>query len=135
MPGTIEFGTESMKRCGHWKPPGAPKMTPTSPTGFPSQAIPALTLARLIKAWKPDVHITMGGGLLAYTAGKLAKQPALWDLIDSMVLLEGERALLHGQVAVLRDRVMCIGRKEQIAAAARGTSSWEALRPVLTSGS
>jgi radical SAM superfamily enzyme YgiQ (UPF0313 family) len=71
---------------------------------FPSQAIPALTLARLIKAWKPSVHITMGGGLLAYTAGKLSKQPALWDLIDSMVLLEGERALLQLCEAVRGER-------------------------------
>lgn len=62
---------------------------------FPSQAIPALTLARLIKQWKPSVHITVGGGLMAYVADKLAKQPALWTLIDSIVLLEGERPLLH----------------------------------------
>jgi len=62
---------------------------------FPSQAIPALTLARLIKQWKPSVHITIGGGLMAYVADKLSKQPALWTLIDSIVLLEGERPLLH----------------------------------------
>jgi radical SAM superfamily enzyme YgiQ (UPF0313 family) len=62
---------------------------------FPSQAIPALTLARLIKAWKPSVHITVGGGLMAYVAEKLSKQPALWTLIDSIVLLEGERPLLN----------------------------------------
>lgn len=61
---------------------------------FPSQAIPALTLARLIKAWKPSVHITVGGGLMAYVADKLAKRPELWTLIDSIVLLEGERPLL-----------------------------------------
>ena len=60
---------------------------------FPSQAIPAFTLARLIKEWKPSVHITIGGGLLAYTADKLASKPPVWDLIDSMVLLEGERPL------------------------------------------
>jgi radical SAM superfamily enzyme YgiQ (UPF0313 family) len=62
---------------------------------FPSQAIPTLTLAKQIKEWKPDVHITMGGGLLAYVAEKLAKQGAVWDLIDSMVMLEGERPLLE----------------------------------------
>ena len=62
---------------------------------FPSQAIPALTLARLIKAWKPSVHITVGGGLMAYVAEKLAKRAELWSLIDSIVLLEGERPLLH----------------------------------------
>jgi len=62
---------------------------------FPSQAIPSLTLASLIKAWKPSVHITLGGGLLAYVAEKLSKRPELWTLIDSMVLLEGERPLLQ----------------------------------------
>jgi len=62
---------------------------------FPSQAIPALTLARLIKAWKPSVHITVGGGLMAYVAEKLSKRPELWSLIDSIVLLEGERPLLN----------------------------------------
>jgi len=60
---------------------------------FPSQAIPALTLAKQIKAWKPDVHVTAGGGLLAYTAEKLARRPEVWSLLDSMVLLEGERPL------------------------------------------
>jgi len=62
---------------------------------FPSQAIPTLTLCKLIKQWKPGVHVTVGGGLLAYTAKKLAQRPELWDLIDSMVMLEGERPLLQ----------------------------------------
>jgi radical SAM superfamily enzyme len=62
---------------------------------FPSQAIPTFTLAKLIKEWKPEVHVTLGGGLLAYTATKLARRPEVWELVDSMVLLEGERALLQ----------------------------------------
>ena len=61
---------------------------------FPSQAIPTLTLARQIKAWKPEVHITIGGGLLAYIGEKLARRDEIWDLIDSFVLLEGEGPLL-----------------------------------------
>ncbi len=62
---------------------------------FPSQAIPAFTLARLVKEWKPEIHITAGGGLMAYVAEKLSHRPEVWDLIDSMVMLEGERPLLH----------------------------------------
>lgn len=62
---------------------------------FPSQAIPTFTLAKLIKEWKPDVHITIGGGLMAYVSDKLSKRPEVWGLIDSMVLLEGERPLLQ----------------------------------------
>jgi len=62
---------------------------------FPSQAIPALTLAKAIKDWKPECHVTLGGGLLAYTSKKLAQRDELWELVDSMVLLEGERPLLQ----------------------------------------
>jgi len=62
---------------------------------FPSQAIPTLTLAKLVKRWKPSVHITLGGGLLAYVAEKLARQPQVWELVDSFVLLEGEKPLLE----------------------------------------
>ncbi len=62
---------------------------------FPSQAIPTLTLAKLLKRWKPELHITLGGGLLAYVGHKLAKRPEVWSLIDSFVLLEGERPLLQ----------------------------------------
>jgi len=62
---------------------------------FPSQAIPTLTLAKMIKEWKPDVHITVGGGLLAYVGEKLSKRTEVWDLFDSFVLLEGERPLLQ----------------------------------------
>ncbi len=62
---------------------------------FGSQAIPAFTLAKQLKAWKPECHVTMGGGLLAYVAKKLAKRPEVWSCIDSFVMLEGERPLLE----------------------------------------
>jgi len=60
---------------------------------FTSQAIPAFSLAAMLKAWKPELHITVGGGLFAYVGAKLARRPEVFDLIDSMVLLEGERPL------------------------------------------
>jgi len=62
---------------------------------FGSQAIPTFTLCREIKAWKPECHIAIGGGLLAYVAEKLSRRPEVWDLVDSFVLLEGERPLLE----------------------------------------
>lgn len=62
---------------------------------FGSQAIPAFTLARMIREWKPECYITLGGGLLAYVAHKLAKRPEVWGVIDSFVMLEGERPLLE----------------------------------------
>ncbi|MFN0205472.1 MAG: B12-binding domain-containing radical SAM protein [Planctomycetota bacterium] len=71
---------------------------------FGSQAIPAFTLARMIKAWKPQCHITMGGGLLAYVAAKLAKNRAIWNCIDSFIMLEGERPLAELCEAVEKTR-------------------------------
>lgn len=62
---------------------------------FAAQAIPGFTLAKLIKEWKPECHVTMGGGLLAYLSNKMTDMPAIWQAIDSMVVLEGERALLQ----------------------------------------
>ena len=73
---------------------------------FPSQAIPTLTLAKLIRQWKPEVHLTLGGGLLAYVGEKLAKRAEVWDLIDSFVLLEGERPLLQLCEVVAGERRM-----------------------------
>ncbi len=61
---------------------------------FGSQAIPTFTLARMLKAWKRSVHITVGGGLLAYVGEKLAQKPATFDVVDSFVMLEGEGPLL-----------------------------------------
>jgi len=61
---------------------------------FGSQAIPAFTLAKLIKEWKPDCHITVGGGLLAYVGEKLARRDEIWDVVDSFAMLEGEGPLL-----------------------------------------
>ncbi len=58
---------------------------------FTSQAIPAFALAAMLKAWKPEVHVTVGGGLMAYVGSKLARRPEVFDLIDSIVLMEGER--------------------------------------------
>ena len=61
---------------------------------YGSMIIPGFTLARMIKEVMPDVHITIGGGLLAYAGEKIAKSGKVFDVIDSMVLLEGEGPLL-----------------------------------------
>lgn len=62
---------------------------------FGSQAIPGFTLAKMIKEWNPECYITVGGGLLAYVADKLSKRKEVWSVIDSFVMLEGERPLLE----------------------------------------
>jgi radical SAM superfamily enzyme YgiQ (UPF0313 family) len=71
---------------------------------FGSQAIPGFALARMIKQWNPDCHVTLGGGLLAYVARKLAARRPVWDCIDSMILLEGERPLAELCAAVEKTR-------------------------------
>jgi anaerobic magnesium-protoporphyrin IX monomethyl ester cyclase len=61
---------------------------------YGSMIIPAFTLARLIKEVLPNVHITIGGGLLAYAGAKIAKSGKVFSVIDSIVMLEGEGPLL-----------------------------------------
>lgn len=69
---------------------------------YGSMIIPAFTLARLIKEAIPSVHITIGGGLLAYAGAKIAKSGKVFSVIDSIVMLEGEGPLL-GLARALRD--------------------------------
>lgn len=69
---------------------------------YGSMIVPGFTLARMIRAALPDVHITIGGGLLAYAGEKIARSGRVFDVIDSMVLLEGEGPLL-GLARALRD--------------------------------
>ena len=62
---------------------------------YGSQAIPAFALAKMLKEWKPSLHITCGGGLLAYIGKKMANHAEIFDWVDSFVLLEGEQPLLE----------------------------------------
>lgn len=62
---------------------------------YTSQVIPGLALAALVKAARPDIHITVGGGLLAYIGEKMTRSGRVFDAIDSVVLLEGEGPLLE----------------------------------------
>ncbi len=62
---------------------------------YTSQVIPGLTLARLVKERMPDVHITVGGGLLAYIGDKMTRSGKVFDVIDSAIVLEGEGPLLQ----------------------------------------
>ncbi len=54
--------------------------------------IPAFTLAHLIKKEHPEIHICLGGATLTEIAYRLAKNPPLWELFDSLVLGPGEYA-------------------------------------------
>jgi radical SAM superfamily enzyme YgiQ (UPF0313 family) len=60
---------------------------------FTSQAMPTVALASMIKAWQPETHVVVGGGLVAYVGPKLVHRADLFDTIDTLVRLEGERPL------------------------------------------
>lgn len=61
-----------------------------------SQLLPGLTLARLIKGTKPDVHITVGGSIFTKLIDNLLLGvDAFFSFVDSFVVFEGEHALLE----------------------------------------
>jgi len=62
---------------------------------YGSQLVPALTLARMIKAAIPDCHVTAGGGFLAYIGEKVMKAPGIDRCLDSLVFHEGEMPTLE----------------------------------------
>jgi radical SAM superfamily enzyme YgiQ (UPF0313 family) len=56
------------------------------------QLIPAFTLAHTIKKFDPKIHIVLGGVLVTELADRIAKNPPLWNLFDSLILGPGEHA-------------------------------------------
>jgi hypothetical protein len=60
-----------------------------------SQVIPGLTLAYLVKQMARNIHIVIGGNYFTIVKDKLLKNPALFSLIDSVVVYEGEIALVE----------------------------------------
>ena len=66
-----------------------------------SQLIPGLTLAKLIKEANPDIHINIGGSIFTRLVNELSLNPDLFSVFDSVIVHEGETALL-GLVKHLR---------------------------------
>lgn len=62
---------------------------------YGSQMVAGLTLASMVKERWPGIHITLGGGMLAYVGERLAHAAPLFDRIDSLIVYEGERPLLE----------------------------------------
>ena len=60
-----------------------------------AQFLAALTLAALIRDAGLTCHITLGGPHVTMLRERLAEVPRLFDLIDSVVLFDGEVPLLH----------------------------------------
>ena len=59
---------------------------------FLSELVPAFTLAHMIKAFDPEIHIVLGGGLVTELAYRIVKNPPLWDIFDSLIEGPGEVA-------------------------------------------
>jgi radical SAM superfamily enzyme YgiQ (UPF0313 family) len=55
-----------------------------------SELVPAFTLAHTIKSVDPGIHIVLGGGLVTEIAYRMAKNPPLWEMFDSLIEGPGE---------------------------------------------
>lgn len=62
---------------------------------FMSQLIPGLTFAKLIKEKDKNIHICIGGTVLLYMTKILQENVELFSFFDSLILFEGETALLE----------------------------------------
>lgn len=60
-----------------------------------SQIIPGLTLAKLIKDRNKEIHITIGGSVFTKLIENVKKADGLFSVVDSVVVFEGEHALLR----------------------------------------
>ncbi|PJW13102.1 hypothetical protein CV945_16005 [Geobacillus sp. Manikaran-105] len=58
-----------------------------------TQLVAAITIAKLIKEIRPDIHITMGGNYTTRIVHKWKEPHPLCQLIDSFILYEGEESL------------------------------------------
>ncbi len=81
---------------------------------YGSQLVPALTLATLVKARWPEIHITLGGGMLAYVGHRLAATAPLFSR-------GGQPRGLRGRAAAAR--AVPRGRGERWRGGARGTAA------------
>jgi anaerobic magnesium-protoporphyrin IX monomethyl ester cyclase len=71
------------------------------------EIIPAFTLARLIKKFDPEVHITLGGVLVTELAQRISRNSPLWGMCDSLVLGPGEQAF--------SELISCVGSGSDLA--------------------
>jgi radical SAM superfamily enzyme YgiQ (UPF0313 family) len=62
---------------------------------YTSQVVPGLALACMVKRARPQTHVTVGGGLLAYIGEKMTRSGRVFAAVDSVILLEGEGPLLE----------------------------------------
>ena len=93
------FDEEADFFCEYYREKALPEILGMAPDllgislTYTSQVIPGLALARLVKAANPAIHITVGGGLLAYIGEKMTRSGKVFGVVDSVIILEGEGPL------------------------------------------
>lgn len=60
-----------------------------------SQVVPGLTLCRLIKEARPDIHLTIGGSIFTRLVDNLRRCQSLFEITDDFIVFEGETALME----------------------------------------
>ncbi len=68
------------------------------------QMLAGMTLAYLVKESRLPIHVTVGGPHISMLRDELAKTSAIWQLIDSAVVFDGEAPLLRLAEAVSQGR-------------------------------
>ena len=71
---------------------------------FNHQIVPAMQCARIIRELDPNIHITLGGPFVTVHMQEL-NNPQFFNVIDSVVLDEGEVPLLELYSEVLKDEI------------------------------
>lgn len=93
------FDEESNFFCEYYRERALPGILAMKPDllgislTYTSQVIPGLALARMVKEADPSIHITVGGGLLAYIGEKMTRSGKVFAVVDSVIVLEGEGPL------------------------------------------
>lgn len=93
------FDEEANFFCEYYREKALPEILAFAPDllgislTYTSQVIPGLALARLVKQARPSIHITVGGGLLAYIGEKMSRSGKVFSVVDSVIVLEGEGPL------------------------------------------
>lgn len=60
-----------------------------------TQFLPALSIARIIKATNPKAYIVLGGNTIRLIEHKILKTPSLFSVVDSFVVDEGEESIVN----------------------------------------
>src|SRR5262249_40896668 len=93
------FDEEANFFCEYYRAKALPEILALKPDllgislTYTSQVIPGLALARMVKEVAPQIHITVGGGLLAYIGEKMTRSGKVFAAVDSVIVLEGEGPL------------------------------------------